>query len=133
MTNPSPCVLISHPQPLLVLVGGGVCSFCPTHDPSPRQGQRTLAQGNALGKMSPLASTRPVGAVEILFLRTRFHCPYRAAMICSDTQPRALPWANMRCPYGAYLTCNHSGNSMQIEFQQYNYLLSCLLQCYSAF
>jgi hypothetical protein len=48
-------------------VGSMTCSFLP--EASPRQGQRSLAQGNALGCESPLITYAPLGAMEPLPLQ----------------------------------------------------------------
>jgi hypothetical protein len=81
---------------------------------SPRQGQRYLAQGNALGNGRALKiiiapkgqwnHTHNTTPPEKFYWPAKQHCHCRYAAIYNcvcDCSPRALPWAKYQCRYAA--------------------------------
>ena len=61
------------------------------------KGQNLSAQGIALG----IHQAQPTPYRGKSILQSRFFCPYRAHLR-STLQPRAMPWADSCCPFGAF-------------------------------
>jgi len=68
---------------------------------TPRQGQRYLAQGNALGNEAPKKYPRPERAKQyaaVVCATLSGSEIFERATVTQGGDLRSLPWANIRCP-----------------------------------